>query len=154
MKSLAATIWDLLGRVQTFKLSATTLDQSSFFHNATASGSVAVSRPRDGGIRFHETGSWRSRERQTVDFRNTYHWSLSIPESVIRLTHLRYGPDKPVHLVDLVSRDADRMQSFQPHRCGADQYSATLGPAGDRILLSWTIVGPSKNDTLECWYFT
>lgn len=105
-------------------------------------------------ITFHEAGLWTSLDHQTIDFRNIYQWSLSDMEDTIRLTHLRYGIDAPVHLVDFLSLGADRMQSFQPHICGADRYSASLSAAGDRIYLGWTIQGPSKNDTLDCIYLT
>ena len=154
LKPFLETIWDLLGQVQSLTLTATTKDLRNFFHNATAEGNVEVSRTGSRVITFHEAGLWTSIANQTVDFRNTYQWSLSDLEDTIRLTHLRYGIDNPIHLVDFVPIDADIMQSFQPHNCGADRYSACLSAAGDRILLSWTIQGPSKNDSLHCIYLT
>ena len=154
VKSLALNIWDLLCRVQSLLLTAATKDRCSFFNNAAASGSVGVSMTGSKVITFHEAGLWTSLDHQTIDFRNIYQWSLSDMEDTIRLTHLRYGIDAPVHLVDFLSLGADRMQSFQPHICGADRYSASLSAAGDRIYLGWTIQGPSKNDTLDCIYLT
>jgi len=154
LKSLAATIWNLLGQVQSLTLSALTKDRRGFFHNATAAGRVEVSRTGSRLITFHEAGLWTSLDRQTLDFRNIYQWSLSDMGDTIRLTHLRYGPDNPVHLVDFMAIGADLMQSFQPHMCKADRYNASLCAAGDRIHLDWRIQGPSKNDTLHCIYLT
>jgi len=154
VKSLSVNIWNLIGRVQSLMLTATTIGRHNFFHNATAAGSVAVSKTESKIITFHETGLWTSSDYQTIDFRNTYQWSLPDREDTIRLTHLRYGPDNPVRLVDFQPAGADTMQSFQPHCCGADRYSASLSAIGDRILLDWTIQGPAKNDTLHCIYLT
>lgn len=154
LKPIAVTTWNLLGQVQSFKLTASTKNQRSFFNKATATGCVRISGSGSGVMTFHETGSWTSIDRQTIDFRNIYRWSLSDSRDSIRLTHLRYGINNPVHLVDFVSLDADIMQSIQPHHCGSDRYSASLSVAGDRILLSWTIRGPAKNDTLDCIYLT
>jgi hypothetical protein len=154
LKSLTVNIWNLLCQVQSLLLTAATKDQRSFFYNATAAGGVEVSRTGSRVITFHEAGLWTSIDHQTVNFRNTYRWSLSDLKDTIRLVHLRYGIDNPIHLVDFVSIDADTMQSFQPHNCGADRYSASLSAAGDRILLRWTIQGPSKNDLLQCVYLT
>jgi len=147
-------IWDLLGQVQSLTLTATTKDQRNFFHNAIAEGNVEVSRTESKVITFHEAGLWTSLDHQTIDFRNIYQWSLSDMEDTIRRTHLRYGIDAPVHLADFLSIGVDRMQSFQPHICGADRYSASLSAAGDHIHLRWTIQGLSKNDTLDCTYLT
>jgi len=154
LKPFVETIWNLLGQVQSLTLTATTKDRRNFFHNATADGNIEVSRTGRRVITFHEAGVWTSIVNQTVDFRNIYQWSLSDLEDTIRLTHLRYGIDNPIHLVDFVPMGADIMQSFQPHNCGADRYSASLAAAGDRILLSWTIQGPSKNDMLLSLYLT
>ena len=152
--SLALTIWNLLGRVQSLLLTAATKNRCSFFNNATAAGRVKVSMTGSKVITFHEAGLWTSLDHQTIDFRNVYQWSLSDLETTIRLTHLRYGTDNPVHLVDFLSIGADSMQSLQPHICGTDLYSASLSSVGDRIFLVWRIQGPSKNDTLHCTYLT
>ncbi|MDF1593994.1 MAG: DUF6314 family protein [Desulfobacterales bacterium] len=152
--TLAVDIWNLLGRVQSLLLTAATKDRSSFFNNAAAAGSVGVSMTGSRVITFHEAGLWTSSDHQTIDFRNIYQWSLSDLEDTIRLTHLRYGADNPVHLVDFRSIGTNTMSSFQPHVCGADRYSASLSVAGDRILLNWRILGPAKNDSLDCTYST
>ena len=154
LKSFAATIWDLLGQIQALTLSATTKDRRSFFHNATAAGSVEVSRTGSRLITFHEAGVWTSVGRQTADFRNTYRWSLTESADSIRLAHLRYGIGNPVHLVDFGPLGTGGMHSLHPHICGADLYSARLCAAGDRIYLNWTIQGPSKNDTIACTYLS
>jgi len=149
-----ANIWNLLGRVQSLKLTAETKEPRSFFHNATASGSVRVSKADGRILTFHESGVWTSIDHQTVDFRNIYRWSLSDSEDTIRLTHLRYGDDYPVHLVDFIFSDENFMQSFQPHVCGADRYSASLSAVENRIFLRWVIQGPEKDEILNCEYLT
>jgi len=154
LKSFTAIIWGLLDQVQSLALSAFTKDRGSFFHNAAAVGRVEVSRTGSRVITFHETGLWTSPDRQTIDFRNIYQWRLSDRDDTIRLTHLRYGTDNPVHLVDFTPLRPDTLQSVQPHICGSDQYSAELGTDGGGILLSWRIRGPSKNDVLNCRYST
>lgn len=147
-------MWHLLGRVRALKLAAVSSDRHSFFDEATAAGTVAVTKPQSRMIVFEERGVWTSKNRETVDFRNVYRWSLEFPPSAIGLVHLRYGMANPVHLVDFVATDRRRMQAVQPHRCGADRYSATLSMAddGQSLLLEWVIRGPLKDDRLLCTY--
>lgn len=154
LKYHVAHIWKLMGQVQSLKLAATTGDRRSFFHNATAMGSVAVSKTENRVITFHEKGSWKSTDGQTADFRNIYRWSLSDRHDTIRLMHLRYGADHPVHLVDFAAEGGDILQSFQPHRCGDDRYSANLSASQGCVFLRWTIQGPAKDDTIVCQYFS
>ncbi|MEW6673342.1 MAG: DUF6314 family protein [Thermodesulfobacteriota bacterium] len=152
LTSPVLNIWNRLGRVHAVRLTAATGDRRGFFHDATADGHVEIIMNGRGVMIFNETGVWTSVDQQTVDFRNVYRWALSEPEGIIRLAHLRYGADRPVHLVDFGLQDPHTLQSLQPHHCGADRYSASLSAAEDGIVLCWTIRGPTKDDTLHCTY--
>jgi len=146
-------IWELLRHVQTLQLKAVTGDPHNFFHQATAAGWVSVEKTSADFLTFHETGRWVSRAGQAVDFHNTYRWSLAAAD-VLRLEHLRYGRDNPVHLVDFSPCGPGGMHSVAAHRCGSDRYSAGLTWAGGCVRLKWKIKGPLKDDILDGVYRT
>jgi hypothetical protein len=77
-------------------------------------GSVAVETTASGVLVFNESGSWRPEQGRDIPFRNTFRWSAIDPQ-IVRLEHLRFGPDHPVHLFDLTP-DAESWRSVRPHR--------------------------------------
>ena len=95
---------------------------------------------------FEESGRWHPREGAGIGFTNCYRWSFSTRS--IALEHLRFGPDRPVYLFDLIpdpaAGDGQRLISERPHPCGEDRYEAWLSAEPEELQLGWTIVGPRK----------
>ena len=114
-----------------------------------AEGNVEVKMEADTCMLFIEAGSWDTPDGRSIDFKNTYRWNLD--GNRIRLEHLRFGPDRPVYLFDLVPESDRCMVSAEPHVCSEDLYTATLD-CGEEIGLNWTVVGPKKKETIAYVY--
>ena len=56
---------------------------------------------------------------------------------------------QPVYLFDLAFVEAMRMQSIEPHVCDKDLYTAQLVIMDKHLNIDWSVIGPSKNDTIE-----
>src|SRR5437870_4089499 len=63
-------------------------------------GSVVVASPADDVVTFTEAGTWRSDRGSEFRLRNVFRWS-AVGSELVRLDHLRFGPDHPVHLFNL-----------------------------------------------------
>lgn len=113
-------------------------------------GSVAVASPADGVITFAESGTWRPERGGEFEFSNVFRWSAVAPE-LVRLEHLRFGPDRPVHLFDLAP-DGDGWRSVEPHTCVADSYAAEVRPLASGLWVAWQIIGPKKREAIEYAY--
>ena len=84
-----------------------------------------------------------------LPFRNVYRWTLN--DDQISLSHLRFGIDRPVFLIDLAPAQ-DRLCAVEPHPCGDDRYDAQLSIQNDVLLLEWTVTGPAKDERLRHAY--
>ncbi len=116
-------------------------------------GTVKTSQPDCRTVIFEEQGVWRSPDDSNRVFRNVYLWSFRRENLNFDLAHLRYGRDRPVHLVDFIAIAEDAWHSVSPHVCGADLYNAGMKYSGSELKLSWTIEGPSKNQQIDYAYY-
>lgn len=117
----------------------------------TGSGGVIVESPVERILTFAESGLWRPDGGRDVRFRNVFRWS-NLGSAVIRLEHLRFGPEHPVLLFDMAPDAAGLWQANRPHLCLADSYSAELRCQDSGINLAWTITGPKKQVTIDYAY--
>ena len=108
-------------------------------------GSVEVADAPGGGILFRERGTWRPAGGGAFGFSNAYRWT-PIGEAM-RLEHLRFGPDRPVLLFDLIPAGG-AWREASPHVCGEDHYAATLSIVGVQLIMEWTITGPRKREAI------
>lgn len=120
--------------------------------NGAGIGRVVVERQGD-ALAFHEDGTWRTSAGATLSFKNVFRWTRLPVEKGCRLEHLRYGPDHPVFLFDLVSVAPNRYVSHTPHQCAADVYDGELTLSGSGIAFSWRIKGPRKDEVIRYRYF-
>jgi hypothetical protein len=111
-------------------------------------GSVQVERVDDQTILFRESGSWIPETGRQTTFTNVFRWTMDADGRSIRLEHLRLGPDRPVHLFDLMLTAAGALQSAEPHVCREDRYAAQLEYDDGGIRLQWKITGPKKDETI------
>ena len=121
--------------------------------NGSGDGIVAVSSLEDGRVLYTESGQWITARGMKLNFTNVYRWTR-LPECQrIRLEHLRFGKERPVHLFEIESAGKDEFKSVEPHVCSEDLYSATLRVDASRLLLNWRVIGPNTDNTIEYVYW-
>lgn len=154
-------IWQKLGEVSRLEFTARSLAGTTGW-NGEGRGKVTVSLENDHNILFIETGNWNPECGSELDpgkadtrknelaFSNKYRWTLLDPPQGISLSHLRYGEQNPVHLVELVGDQENKrlLKSATPHICNMDKYTLDMYADGDDLTLIWKIEGPAKNEQL------
>lgn len=141
-------LWRLLGDVRCLAFVAAS--EAATGWNGCGVGTVVVSGAGDGGMTFHEAGTWRPDAGGEIRFRNVYRWTVLGDR--VRLEHLRFGADHPVYLFDLVPGDDGAWRSDSAHVCGEDCYSAGLWVEDGEVVLRWAIDGPRKRERIEYRY--
>jgi hypothetical protein len=146
-----ATIWQRLAVVRSLHSQCHSQLQTGW--NGEGAGRVCVDSPTPKTLVFKEEGHWQNERGTRFPFRNIYRWTLhpSKPRR-IALEHLRFGPQNPVFLLDLVPANTHRLHSHSPHLCGDDRYEATLYLADNTLLFEWTVKGPAKDEHLLYTY--
>jgi hypothetical protein len=121
--------------------------------DGVGTGAVAVSEPTIGVVVFDEAGTWQPSiaARAAVVFKNVFRWSV-VGES-LRLEHLRFGPEHPVLLFDMVPAPDGVWHEVSPHQCHKDCYTASLEVEDDRLVVAWSIVGPRKRESIRYTYW-
>ncbi len=120
--------------------------------NGEGRGDVEVVK-QENVVVFNETGSWTTSEGTVLMFKNSFRWTHIPEREAYQLEHLRFGPDNPVFLFELVPTTDGGYISETPHLCGADTYAGALTPARDGFTLLWTIRGPKKDEKIMYEYF-
>ncbi|MHC5539218.1 DUF6314 family protein [Singulisphaera rosea] len=70
----------------------------------------------------------------------------------IRLKYLRFGLQNPVYLFDLVPESQRVLTSAEPHVCQEDRCSARMEVGDATVHLSWTVIGPRKDERIAYSY--
>jgi hypothetical protein len=107
-----AELWCRLRQVRSVRFVARS--DSATGWSGVGTGSVAVAGPAEGVLTFAESGTWRSAAGRESRFHNVFRWALAGPE-LVRLEHLRLGPERPVHLFDLAPRPGGGWGAPRPH---------------------------------------
>lgn len=143
-------IWQRLLRVRSVRFDARSALATGW--NGVGTGEVRVSTPAPGQIIFHESGTWQAKGVPTsaTRFSNVFRWSAM--DGTLRLEHLRMGLEHPVMLFDMVATPEGQWQVLAPHQCGKDCYQALLSFEEEKLLMSWTIHGPRKRETIVYTY--
>jgi len=115
-------------------------------------GTVRALRPNSGTVIFDEAGLWTFEDCSNIAFHNIYSWSLQSESPTLSLSHLRYGRNAPVHLVDFIEAAGNEWESASPYACGADIYRARINYSDCVLKLSWRIHGPDKRQQLDYTY--
>ena len=145
--SLINSIWQQLRRINTLYSECSSRLETGW--KGRGQGRVDVEEPNGQTLIFNEEGHWDSSKGMRLPFRNVYRWTLK--DEQISLSHLRFGIDRSVFLVDLVPAQ-DRLCAVEPHPCGDDRYDAQLSIQNDVLLLEWTVTGPAKDEHLRHAY--
>ena len=146
-----ATIWQRLTTVRALHSECRSQLQTGW--NGRGEGRVSVESPAPTTLVFSEEGHWQNERGIRFPFRNIYRWTLHTSEPRrIALEHLRFGPQNPVFLLDLVPASAHCLRAVTPHVCSEDRYDATLSLIDNTLLFEWTVKGPAKDEHLLYTY--
>ncbi len=115
-------------------------------------GDVKVIEENSSVILFQENGVWQIENDQEIQFSNSLRWTLDLASGMIGLEHLRHGAAKPVFLFHLKPKSEALLASVDSHLCGPDAYFGQVQLGAHFLQLGWKIIGPKKNDRIECLY--
>ena len=118
--------------------------------NGVGLGVVSVTEPSDGVLLFDEVGIWSPVTGHESTFTNVFRWSRL--GEALRLEHIRYGPEQPVFLFELVPDNAGVWREVSPHICREDCYAATMTVAGTTLQVKWNVNGPRKQASIRYDY--
>lgn len=141
-------LWILLRSVHALSFEARS--EAGTGWNGIGGGLVSVSEPSLGVLIFDESGYWQPQGRRDIRFTNVYRWTLL--STSLKLEHLRFGVDNPVYLFDLVPTSDGEWRDVSPHICAEDCYSACLRIEGQQLIVTWSINGPRKRETIRYVY--
>jgi hypothetical protein len=141
-------LWTCLEKIRSLRLIAHSHSATGW--QGSGSGTVTVERAESLLI-CRETGTWQPQGGRPSRFRNTWRWSQP-GSGWVRLEHLRFGPQHPVHLLDLAPVGGGGWQSVSPHLCGEDCYSAHLQLEDTGLRMGWIITGPHKSEQIQYAY--
>lgn len=105
------TVWSRLSSIRDLTFNASSSASTGW--TGTGVGTVGVARPALDVLVCTESGTWTPNSGKQLSFSNVYRWTLQL--QALRLEHLRFGVDNPVHLFDLGVVDDLRMASIEPH---------------------------------------
>ncbi len=146
-KKALLAFWKQLVQVQSLSFSAKTLSEVK---QGEASVKVDIESPSV--ILFQEKGNWLINQRPDTTFSNIFRWTLDLGAALITLEHLRYGPNKPVFLLNFTPTKRGVLESVDAHLCLQDIYLGNLVWNKSYIDLYWRIIGPNKNMHLTSRY--
>lgn len=135
-------LWNRLKKVKSFKL-----DVMSREEKKKGTGEVFVEQG-EGEIIFHEKGTWS----EEIGFHNTYRWKIDHEAGVISLEHLRHGKERAVFLLHFAPSGTHAFSSVDSHLCEGDTYFGELLFNTHYVRLRWRVIGPKKNEELNCYY--
>jgi hypothetical protein len=141
--------WNRLKAVRMLLINAKLYNEASI---KRGKGDVKVIEEGTSVISFQELGAWQMDNDKEIQFSNTLRWTLDLSSGTIGLEHLRFGAAKPVFLFHLKAKTESLLASIDSHLCGSDAYFGQLQIKSHFLQLSWRIVGPKKNDRIECLY--
>ena len=132
------------------ELSTKRFDQNGILTHSF-SGEVKTESAPPNEIIFNEFVRWNNEDSLLINSKNIYRWT-NLTSGNIKLEHLRFGKDNPVMLVELTQVSESQWESIEPHNCNRDLYSAKLKIENGKLVLSWTVKGPTENYSLETIY--
>ena len=141
-------VWARLLDVRSLQFAS--LSQTDIGWEGVGTGKVEVSVPTADILIFKESGSWQQTGGRELRFSNVFRWTKT--EDRFRLEHLRFGAEKPVFLFEM-SPDANEVwREIDPHPCSVNCYRTTLSLEPDKMLMSWAVNGPTRNELIHYIY--
>lgn len=143
------SFWKQLTTVKQVSFQAKT--KSSRSGSVKGKGDVTVVKESDLVLIFNEKGEWQG-EEGTVNFSNTFRWTIDRDAGVISLEHLRRGIEHPVFLLDFAPFNNHTLFSVEAHLCEEDTYIGQIVNKNGLMHLHWRVIGPKKNDEINYYY--
>ncbi len=152
-------LWNLLNRLNKFSFKVNTDNESVTGWQGEGQGLIKrrgslvnqTAEPEAGAIvETIERGDYHVSATRKVPMHNQYLWQFQGDH--IRLTHLRFGWDKPVFLFDIIENEQGQLVTRQSHQCAADNYDASFVLHPDSLAMQWRIQGPKKQEVLDYIY--
>lgn len=153
-------LWTLLNRLNRFSFKVNTNNDSvtgwqgegqGLIKRRSSVNALKTDLPEFGAIiETIERGDYYLSKDRKVPMHNQYLWQFEGDH--IRLTHLRFGWDKPVFLFDIIDNGQGELVIRQSHQCAADNYDASLVLHPDSLVMQWRIQGPKKHEVLDYIY--
>lgn len=144
--------WDKLLAVTRLSFHAKTESKSGKGWNGKGQGEVVISQENPNTLIFSEKGTWQDQQNKEVGFTNIFRWTLDRNAAVISLEHLRRGPQHPVFLFHLAPSGKKSLASLDSHLCEGDAYFGQIHFDHHSLRLSWRVIGPKKNETIDYFY--
>lgn len=151
-KHALIVFWEKLQDVTQLHFMATTKSPEGQGWNGKGKGEVIVTNESSHALLFTEKGSWKNKQGVSVDFSNTFRWTLDRDAGVIALEHLRHGLDRPVFLFHLTPTGKHSLASIDSHLCEGDTYFGQIQFDKYGLRLNWRIIGAKKNEEIDYTY--
>lgn len=152
-------LWFLLNRLNKFSFKVNTDNESIAGWQGEGQGLIkrrgsvtdeSVEPELAAIVETIERGDYHVSADRKVLMHNQYLWQFQGDH--IRLTHLRFGWDKPVFLFDIIENAQGQLITRQSHQCAADNYDASFILQPDSLEMQWRIQGPKKREVLDYIY--
>ncbi len=151
-ENIVSGIWSRLSQVRLISFRAQSKSTEKSGWNGIGKGSVDIKKINERELLFHERGSWQTQSEDSLDFSNTFRWTLDEAHQFIALEHLRFGPNKPIFLFNLIPIDQQLLESINSHVCDKDTYFGKICCDDHFIKLNWRVIGPKKNEHIDYIY--
>ncbi|HEY2811697.1 MAG TPA: DUF6314 family protein [Rhabdochlamydiaceae bacterium] len=149
---LLLTFWEKLIEVRQLTFHAKSLSKEERGSNGRGQGEVIIEKQSANTLIFQEKGVYQGKQGLEVSFSNVFRWTLDRSAGVISLEHLRRGPDHPVFLFHLAPSGKSSLSSIDSHLCEGDTYFGQIHFDNHGLRLSWRVIGPKKNETIDYYY--
>lgn len=146
--NFTASLWPRLLRVHSLRFESQSRTGTGW--NGVGEGRVEVEVPREEVLIWRESGTWRQNGGRDIRFFNTFRWTRQ--GNKVSLEHLRFGENQPVFLFQLMPLDDGSWRDVEPHPCRQDHYSASLLIEEGALNLSWTVSGPTRDESINYVY--
>ena len=141
-------LWARLNAIRTLQFRSESRSCTGW--NGVGNGVVNVVMASANSLIFMESGQWQQNGGNLIRFSNRFRWSKQ--DTHLRLEHLRFGCENPVFLFDMAPDESGVWRDVKPHPCRDDCYSATLELGENRLLVNWSVQGPTKDESIGYVY--
>lgn len=146
-----SAVFSALANVSKVYFSVENKESASIGWQGEGEGDVLLLEKQKDRVIFQERGTWKSGNGAAMRFSNTFCFTLVLNNQQIVVSHLRYGLDRPTHLLALKEKE-NTLVSVKPHECGQDSYEATMGFIGTDLYMNWMVKGAHKKAWIHYRY--
>ena len=141
-------LWSRLTRIQTLRFESHS--RTGIGWSGVGRGSVELVQPQDDVLVWKERGQWQQNGGREIRFFNFFRWTKQ--DDQLKLEHLRFGEQQPVYLFQLKAVNEREWRDVEPHLCREDRYSVLLQIEEKCLKLSWTVLGPRHDESINYVY--